>query len=202
MSWLECMSSTLVGLPGDSWQNLPCEAWLHLVKLHFHAGASDMAKPCRNEKFSCFSPLWAAYITSWEEQLEISTPLHSDILRRKNKFKHLEPLVKPLCFAHWCEGNLESKTHLRRRHKLPLEKKKKKFSVAQMKKSPAGLGLCHNKMSQREWLQQQKRISLRSQVKGQASWILWWELHPGLQTVYLSLCCHMRGREALWYLLY
>lgn len=90
MSWLKCMSSTLVGLPGHSWQwNLPCEAWLHLMKLHFYAGASDMAKSCRNEKFSWFYPLWSVYITSCGEQSEIPTPLHSDILRTKYEFKYL-----------------------------------------------------------------------------------------------------------------
>lgn len=155
-----------------------------------------MAKPCRNEKFSCFSPLWSVYIISWEEQSEISTPLHSDILRRKNKFRHLEPLVKSLCFTHGCKGNLESKTHLRRRHKLPLEKKKNECSVVQVKKSSARLGLCHNKMSYREGVASTTNIFLwRSQVKVLASLILWWELHPGSQTAYLLLCCHIRKEK-------
>ena len=39
---------------------------------------------------------------------EISVPLLKDILRRKDKPKHLEPSVKSHFYLfHWCQGNVK-----------------------------------------------------------------------------------------------
>lgn len=113
--------------------------------------------------------------------------LHSDILSTQNKFKHLDPLVKLLCFAHLCKGNLESKTHIRKKTQTSSWEKKYNQKQQQQrqqqlsavlfkwrnKKFSARLSLCHNEMLNREWLWQQKFVSLTFVEVKSRYWPVW-----------------------------
>ena len=70
---------------------VPSGARLHLVKPHFSIGVGDMVES-GSERFSCSFPWCLVYTASCRERWGISVQPLRD--RRKNKFQHLEPLIK------------------------------------------------------------------------------------------------------------